>query len=59
MDTLREKKKKLDDYLPEEFEKLVHEHVRNRVYREMKAIGFSYVTMDLGGYRTGSMNETL
>ena len=36
-----------------------HEHVRNRVYREMKAIGFSYVTMDLGGYRTGSMNETL
>lgn len=47
------------EVLPEEFEKLVHEHVRNRVYREMKAIGFSYVTMDLGGYRTGSMNETL
>ena len=41
------------EVLPEEFEKLVHEHVRNRVYREMKAIGFSYVTMDLGGYRTG------
>ena len=47
------------EVLPEEFEKLVHEHVRNRVYREMKAIGFSYVTMDLVGYRTGSMNETL
>ena len=47
------------EVLPEKFEKLVHEHVRNRVYREMKAIGFSYVTMDLGGYRTGSMNETL
>ena len=47
------------EVLPEEFEMLVHEHVRNRVYREMKVIGFSYVTMDLGGYRTGSMNETL
>ena len=24
-----------------------------------KAIGFAYVTLDILGYRTGSMNETL
>ena len=25
----------------------------------LKELGFTYVTLDLGGYRTGSMNETL
>lgn len=29
------------------------------VVGELKAAGFTYVTMDLEGYRTGSMNETL
>lgn len=29
------------------------------VVEELKACGFTYVTMDLQGYRTGSMNETL
>ncbi len=29
------------------------------VAAEMKAAGFLYVTMDLGGYRLGSMNDTL
>lgn len=29
------------------------------VVEELKACGFTYVTLDLQGYRTGSMNETL
>jgi pyridinium-3,5-biscarboxylic acid mononucleotide sulfurtransferase len=33
--------------------------LRLEVAEELKKIGFSYVTMDLLGYRTGSMNETL
>jgi uncharacterized protein len=33
--------------------------LRRRVYDECKAIGYTYVSMDLLGYRTGSMNETL
>ncbi len=45
------------EILPEEFEKLLA--VREMVYREFKKFGFSYVTLDLLGYRTGSMNETL
>ncbi len=44
---------------PSEFEKLLAEDVRETVYSQLKAFGFSYVTMDLLGYRTGSMNETL
>lgn len=31
----------------------------DQVVEELKACGFTYVTMDLQGYRTGSMNETL
>ena len=42
---------------PAEFEKLLSE--REKVTASFKDYGFSYVTMDLTGYRTGSMNETL
>ena len=44
---------------PEEFEKLMEEENRNRIVEEFKNYGFSYTTMDLMGYRIGSMNETL
>ena len=37
----------------------MEETVRSAVYKRFKEIGFDYVTMDLAGYRTGSMNETL
>ena len=47
------------ELLPQEFEKLLSEDVRKTVCRRFKALGFSYVTLDLLGYRTGSMNETL
>ena len=33
--------------------------VRDEVSRVFKAIGFTYVTMDLLGYRMGSMDEVL
>ena len=42
---------------PAEFEKLLSE--REKVTSAFRDYGFSYVTMDLTGYRTGSMNETL
>ena len=44
---------------PEEFGKLMEEENRNRIVEEFKNYVFSYTTMDLMGYRTGSMNETL
>lgn len=45
------------EIIPEEFEKLLT--VRQQVSDTFHALGFTYVTMDLTGYRTGSMNETL
>lgn len=44
---------------PSEFEAFMEEKIRLQVYRELKKIGFTYVTLDVLGYRTGSMNETL
>ena len=42
---------------PREFEKLLS--MREEIARAFKDYGFTYVTMDLSGYRTGSMNEAL
>lgn len=47
------------EVLPDEFPKLMQEDNRRKIYDYMKGLGFSYVALDLGGYRTGSMNETL
>ena len=47
------------ELLPEEMERLMTEPLRSEIYDEMKSIGFSYVALDLKGYRTGSMNEVL
>ncbi len=39
--------------------RLAADDVRNAVYEEFKKIGFLFVTLDMRGYRTGSMNATL
>jgi uncharacterized protein len=44
---------------PDDFEKLLEPVVRETIIRELEALGYAHVTMDLRGYRTGSMNETL
>ena len=33
--------------------------VREKIVRRFTELGFTYITLDLEGYRTGSMNETL
>ena len=47
------------EVLPDEFPALIQLENRKRIYDTLKSLGFTYVTMDLGGYRTGSMNEVL
>ena len=44
---------------PSEFEKFMKEDIRKQVYGSLREFGFAYVALDLLGYRTGSMNETL
>jgi len=43
------------EVMPEEMEKLWKE--RERILRSFRAIGFPYVTIDIEGYRSGSMDE--
>lgn len=45
------------EVLPSEFDKLLQN--REKITKSFKDYGFTYVTMDLNGYRTGSMNDTL
>lgn len=47
------------EIMPEEFEKLIEKEMREEIVSKLKSYGFTYVSMDLTGYRTGSMNETL
>lgn len=47
------------EVLPEQFDRLMEEKVRTDVVAKLKEYGFLYVTMDLSGYRMGSMNDGL
>ena len=47
------------EVLPEDFARIIQDDTRTKIYDTLKNLGFSYVTLDLKGYRTGSMNETL
>ena len=39
--------------------RLAADDIREKVYNRFKEIGFAFVTLDMYGYRTGSMNDTL
>lgn len=45
------------EVLPDEIAKVL-EH-KDAIHDKLSSLGFSYVTLDLAGYRTGSMNEVL
>jgi len=43
----------------EEMERLMESSTREKVVKRLKEIGYKYVTLDLQGFRSGSMNEVL
>ena len=47
------------EVLPEERTRFFDVEVMDKIGEKFKAIGFTYVTLDMQGYRTGSMNEVL
>ena len=47
------------ELMPEEFDKFMTAQTREYVHTRFKELGFAYVTLDVLGYRTGSMNEVL
>ena len=47
------------ELLPQDVSRAAAPEVRGRIVSELRKAGFRYVTLDLQGYRTGSMNEGL
>ncbi|MCP4546335.1 MAG: ATP-dependent sacrificial sulfur transferase LarE [bacterium] len=44
---------------PEEIEVIVSSEIRSRIVTLLKKVGYPFVCLDLEGYRTGALNETL
>jgi uncharacterized protein len=44
---------------PEEIERLMDRSLKEKVVSHLKKIGYHYITVDLQGFRSGSMNEVL
>lgn len=47
------------EVLPQDMPVFLQEDFRLEIHDKLKGIGFDYISLDLKGYRTGSMNETL
>ncbi|NOY09718.1 MAG: ATP-dependent sacrificial sulfur transferase LarE [Spirochaetes bacterium] len=43
----------------EDMVKFVEDEIREKILEKFKKLGYTYITLDLGGYRMGSMNESL
>lgn len=44
---------------PEDLKKIISEPNRQKIINKLKSIGFKFITVDLQGFRSGSLNETL
>jgi uncharacterized protein len=47
------------EVFPSELVKLMDDQLQTQIITKLKALGFAYVTIDLEGYRSGSMDEVL
>ncbi|MCR5785906.1 MAG: ATP-dependent sacrificial sulfur transferase LarE [Eubacterium sp.] len=47
------------EVMPEQLGDILKDDIRLKIYEELKKLGFDYITLDLIGYRSGSLNETL
>lgn len=47
------------EVLPEDMPRLLTEPLRSELLSRFKALGYTFVTLDLAGFRSGSMNESV
>ncbi len=47
------------EVFPEKIKKLTEAKIRKNIVGKFKKLGFNYISLDLEGYRTGSMNEVI
>lgn len=45
------------EIINDEMERLLNKEIRNAVVKELKKLGFKYITFDLEGLRSGNLNE--
>jgi uncharacterized protein len=44
---------------PEDIERVATEPVRSQIVEKLRSLGFKFVTVDLQGFRSGSLNEEI
>jgi uncharacterized protein len=44
---------------PQDIEKITTETARSKIVKKLKSLGFKFITIDLQGFRSGSLNEPL
>ena len=44
---------------PQDIEKVAAEPIRSQIVEKLKSLGFKFVTVDLQGFRSGALNESL
>jgi uncharacterized protein len=44
---------------PEEITAFLDETIRNKIEQKFKELGYKFVTLDLSGYRMGSLNQLI
>jgi uncharacterized protein len=47
------------EVLPDDRKVLIEDSLVAEIVQKLKSLGYRYVTLDLEGYRTGSLNEVL
>jgi len=47
------------EFLPEDLSQILNRENLNKIRDKLKELGFNYITIDLEGFRSGSMNEVL
>ena len=47
------------ELIPADIQKFIENGIKDKVSEKLHALGFKYVSLDLDGYRLGSMNEVL
>jgi uncharacterized protein len=47
------------EIMPDDFQIVIKDDVRQKILSYLKSLGYRYVSLDLQGFRSGSMNETL
>ena len=47
------------ELLPDDFARIMADPIRTRITADLKTLGFTFITLDLQGFRSGALNETL